>query len=106
MGNIFLKYILTQIFRDQFLTVVHDENSAYIELNVIFLLPVFKQIKGCTPGDEEESSEFQLPFHREVLQTSKASFDQLGQLSLQYCLAVLEMQKADSKLLEISGKTQ
>lgn len=67
LGNLFLKNILTQIFRDQFLTVVHDKNSAYIQLDVVLLLPVFKQIKGCTSWDKQESSEFQLPFHREVL---------------------------------------
>lgn len=63
--------ILTQVFRDQLLTVVHDENSAYIQLDVILLLPVFEEIKRRTSWDEQESSEFQLTFHREVLQENK-----------------------------------
>lgn len=71
LKNTFPRIILTQIFRDQLLTVVHDENSAHIQFDIVLLLPVFKQIEGCTPWDKQESPEFQLPFHREVLEENK-----------------------------------
>lgn len=105
LGNLFLKNILTQIFRDQFLTVVHDKNSAYIQLDVVLLLPVFKQIKGCTSWDKQESSEFQLPFHREVLWESKIIvLVSMHGSHFSNCLTTLQTQKAHSNHLRFQKK--
>lgn len=99
------KNILTQIFRYQFLTVVHDKNSAYIQLDVVLLLPVFKQIKGCTSWDKQESSEFQLPFHREVLWESKIIIlVSLHGSHFRNCLTTLQTQKAHSNHLRFQKK--
>ena len=58
-----------QVLRDDVLTVVHDEDSAHVQLDVVLLLLVLKQVEGSTLGDEEQSTELQLPLHREVLHT-------------------------------------
>ena len=54
---------LTQVLRDELLAVVHDEDSAHVELDVVLLLLVLKEVKGGTTGHEEEGTELQLPFH-------------------------------------------
>lgn len=39
-----------QVLRDEVITVVHDEHSAYVQLDVVLLLLGVKQIKGCSPA--------------------------------------------------------
>merc|ERR1711976_886431 len=56
-----------QIFWYQLFTVVHDENSSHIQLDIVPLLFVLKEIKGCPLGHKQKGTEFQLTFHREVL---------------------------------------
>ena len=56
-----------EVLGDQLLTAVHDEDSPDIELDVVLLLLVFKQVKGGSLRNEEESFELQLAFDREVL---------------------------------------
>merc|ERR1719468_952815 len=55
-----------QILRDDLLTVVHDEHTSDIQLNVVLLL-VFKQIKGSSLRNEQQGSELKLTLNREVL---------------------------------------
>merc|ERR1712137_1335699 len=55
-----------QPFRDQLLTVVHDEHTAHIELDVVVLLAL-EHIEGSTLGHIEDGSETKLTFEREVL---------------------------------------
>jgi len=52
-----------QVFRDKFITVVHDEDSSDVELDVVLLLLGFEQIERSSLGDEEDSSEFELTFN-------------------------------------------
>ena len=54
---------LTQVFWDQLFTVVHDEDSPDVQLDVILLLLVLKEVKRSAAGDEEESAEFKLALH-------------------------------------------
>jgi hypothetical protein len=56
-----------KVFRDKFITVVHDENSSDVELDVVLLLLGFEEIERSSLGDEEDSSEFKLTFNGEVL---------------------------------------
>merc|ERR1711976_897094 len=55
-----------EILRDELLTVVHDEDSPDIELDVVLALLVLKQVKRSSLGDEEKSSELELTLHREM----------------------------------------
>ena len=54
--------VLTKIFRDEILTVVHDENTSNVQLNVVLHLTVLKQVKGSTFWDKEKGAEFKLTF--------------------------------------------
>merc|ERR1712223_489189 len=49
-----------EVLGDELLTVVHDEDSPHVELDVVLALLVLKQVKGSSLGDEEESSELEL----------------------------------------------
>jgi hypothetical protein len=49
-------------FRDEFFAVIGDEDASDVELDVVLLSLGFEEIKGCAFGDEEDCSEFQLPF--------------------------------------------
>lgn len=40
----------TKVLRDEVVTVVHDEHSTYIQLDVVLLLLGVKKIKGCSPA--------------------------------------------------------
>lgn len=64
--------LLTEIFWNEFITVVHDEDSTHIELNVVLLLFVLKKIKRSSAGNKEQGTELQLSFHREMLQEEQA----------------------------------
>ena len=50
----------SEIFWDEFFTVVHDEDPSDVKLDVVLLLLVFKEIKGSALGHEEESAELKL----------------------------------------------
>lgn len=52
---------------DEFLAVVHDEDSPDVQLDVVFLLLAFEEVLRCSLGREEHSFEFQLAFYGEVL---------------------------------------
>ena len=62
---------LTEVLGYQLVTAVHDEHTADIEFDVVLLLLVFKKVKGSSPRNEEQCSEFQLTFHREVLKETQ-----------------------------------
>ena len=55
--------LLTQVLRDELLTAVHDEDPPDIQLDVVLLLLVLKEVEGCATGDKEESTELQLALH-------------------------------------------
>lgn len=55
--------ILTEILRDELLTVVHDEDPSHIQLNVVLLLLVLKEIKGGSSRHKKQGSEFQLTLY-------------------------------------------
>lgn len=61
------QWALTQVFRDELVTAVHDEDTPHIQLNVVLLLLVLKEVKRGTARDEKQGPELQLPFHGEVL---------------------------------------
>jgi hypothetical protein len=54
-------------FRDQVFTVIHDEDTTDVELDVVSLLLGLKHVKGSTLGDIEDGTELKLTFNREVL---------------------------------------
>ena len=56
-----------EVLGDEVFGVLHDENPADVELDVILDLSVFKEVKRGTLGDKEESTELQLSFNGEVL---------------------------------------
>merc|ERR1719354_868976 len=56
-----------QILRDDLFTVVHNEHTPDVQLDVVLLLLVFKQIKGSSLGDKKQGSELKLTLNREVL---------------------------------------
>merc|ERR1719468_806740 len=56
-----------QILRDDLLTVVHDEHTSDIQLDIVLLLLVLKQIKGSSLRNEKQGSELKLTLNREVL---------------------------------------
>ena len=57
------KQELTQILWNQLFAVVHDEDSAHVQLNVVPLLLVLKEVKGSSFGHKQQSPELQLSFH-------------------------------------------
>lgn len=59
--------ILTQVLWDELLTVVHDEDPPDVQLDVVLLFLVLKEVERGTTRDEQKSAELQLTFHREVL---------------------------------------
>lgn len=52
--------VLTEVLWDELLAVVHDEDSAHIELDVVLLLLVLKEVERSAPGHEEQGTEFKL----------------------------------------------
>lgn len=58
---------LTQVLWDELLTAVHDEHPPHIQLDVILLFLVLKEVEGRPTGDEEQGSELQLSLDGEVL---------------------------------------
>lgn len=54
-------------FRDQFVAVIHNEDTADVQLDVIALLLGLEQVEGSTLGDKEDSAEFKLTFNGKVL---------------------------------------
>lgn len=50
----------TQILGNQLLAVVHDEHPSHIQLDVVALLFVLKQIERSSTGNKEQGSELQL----------------------------------------------
>lgn len=55
--------ILTEILWDELLAVVHDEDSAHIQLDVVLLLLVLKEVERSTPRHEEQGTEFKLTLY-------------------------------------------
>ena len=56
-----------QVLGDELFTVVHDEDPADVQLDVVLLFLVLKQVEGGALGDEEEGAELQLSLNREML---------------------------------------
>ena len=52
-----------EVFWDNVFTVVHDEHPSDIELDVVTLLAVLKQIEGCAAGQEKQGTELQLALY-------------------------------------------
>ncbi|WVZ83180.1 hypothetical protein U9M48_030351 [Paspalum notatum var. saurae] len=52
---------------DELLAVVHDEDAADVELDVVELLAGVEEVERRAAGHEEDGLELQLPLHREVL---------------------------------------
>lgn len=48
----------TKPFGNEFFTVVHDENSSDVKLDVVLLLLLFEEIKWSSFRDEQEGFEF------------------------------------------------
>lgn len=55
--------ILTEILWDELLAVVHDEDSAHVQLDVVLLLLVLKEVERSTPRHEEQGTEFKLTLY-------------------------------------------
>jgi hypothetical protein len=56
-----------KVLRDEFLTVVHNEDSAHIQLDVVFLLLGLEEVLRSALGGEEHSLELELSLNAEVL---------------------------------------
>jgi len=56
-----------EVFGDEVLAVVHDEDSSNVELDVVALLLGFEEVEGSTLRDEEDGLEFELTLDGEVL---------------------------------------
>jgi hypothetical protein len=48
-----------EVLGDEVLTVVHDEHSSHIELDVVFLLLGFEHVEGSPLGDEDDGLELE-----------------------------------------------
>jgi len=46
-----------EIFWDQVLAVVHDEDSSDVQLDVVLFLLGFEHVEGCSFGEEQDSFE-------------------------------------------------
>jgi len=57
----------SKIFGNQLLTIVHDENSSNVQLDVVLFLLGFEEIEGGSLGNKEDALEFQLTFNGELL---------------------------------------
>ena len=55
-----VNYKLTEVFRDEFFAVVHDEHPPDVQLDVVLVLPVLEQVEWGAFGHEQESAELQL----------------------------------------------
>jgi len=64
-----------KVLGDQLLTVVHDEHPAHVQLYVVPLLAVLKQVERSPSWYEQQRAELQLAFNREMLQTSTSQTD-------------------------------
>ena len=53
---------------DDLLAVVHDEDTAHVELDVVLLLLLLKEVERRSLGDEEEGTELERTLNAEVLQ--------------------------------------
>jgi hypothetical protein len=47
-----------EVLRDEFLAVVHDEDSSHVKLDVVFLLLGLEHVEGSTLGHEDDRFEF------------------------------------------------
>merc|ERR1719367_2151324 len=56
-----------QVLGDELFTVVHDKDPADVQLDVVLLFLVLKQVEGGALGNEEEGAELQLSLNREML---------------------------------------
>ena len=52
-----------QVFGDQLLAVVHDENMTNVQLDVVSFLLVFEHIKWGSFRDKEKRTEYELTLH-------------------------------------------
>lgn len=82
---------LTQVLWDELLTAVHDEHPPHVQLDVILLFLVLKEVKRCTTGDEEQGSEFQLSLDREVLWYDTKEMSEVDKVGFRYNLCLLQM---------------
>jgi hypothetical protein len=53
--------------RDQLLTVISDEDTTNVELNIVHLLSALEHVEWSPLGYEKDSTEFKLTLNREVL---------------------------------------
>ena len=59
----FVLTVLTQVLWDELFTVVHDEDSPDVQLDVVLLLLVLKEVERCTTGNKEQGPELELTLH-------------------------------------------
>jgi hypothetical protein len=67
-----------EVLGDELLAVVHDKDTANVQLDVVLMLAVLKQIEKSTAWEEEESAELELAFNRKILD-SKMILPVIGQ---------------------------
>ena len=58
---------IMQSLQNELVTVVHDENSEDVQLDVVAHLLGLKHIGGCATCHEQQSVELKLAFHTEIL---------------------------------------
>jgi hypothetical protein len=56
-----------EVLGDEILAVVHDEDSADVELDVVFLLLGLEHVEGGALGDEDDGLELESALHGELL---------------------------------------
>jgi hypothetical protein len=66
-----------EVLGNDVFAIVHDENAAHVEFDVIALLLRLEEVEGSALRDEEDSLEFELTFNRKVLD-SKVIFPVVG----------------------------
>lgn len=57
------KSVLTEVLRNELVAVIHDEDSAHVQLDIVLLLLVLKEVKRRPARHKQQGAELQLTLH-------------------------------------------
>merc|ERR1719154_230285 len=77
-----------KILGDDVITVIHDEHTPNIQLDVVLLLLVLEQVKGSSLGNKEKSSELKLTLNREMFD-SQMILPVIGQALVEFTILLV-----------------
>merc|ERR1719474_1898837 len=77
-----------EVFGDQFVTIVHDEDATDVQLDIVLRLFVLKKIEGSALGNVEKSLELELALDGEVL-AGKMIFPVVGETLVEVAVFLL-----------------